>query len=107
MPGCGDSMISSTIPGRVTLGFSVAALSVSFEKLAIAAASVLYTSKTVSSFPESAAQVTELERCALGFRAHMRGDQDAQPCAVDISDVVHVQDDFLFSFGDQTLQFHT
>jgi len=30
-------MICSTVPGRMTLGFSAAALSVSFEKLAIAA----------------------------------------------------------------------
>jgi hypothetical protein len=31
----------------------------------------------------------------LGFRAHMRSDQDAQPRAVDVLDVVHIQDDLL------------
>ena len=37
----------------------------------------------------------------------MRSNQCPQPRAVDILDVVHIQDDFLLSFGDQALQFLT
>src|SRR5216684_3532567 len=118
MLGCGDPIMCSTVPGRVTLGFSAAASSVSFEKLAMAAAekpSVTLPGTVehrhqlgeLQDFPEFAAQITELKRCALGFRAHIRGDQNAQSCAVDIFDVVHIQDDFLLPFGDQTLQFKT
>jgi len=35
----------------------------------------------------------------------VRSDQYAQPRAVDILDVVHIQNDLLLSFGDQALQF--
>ena len=45
------------------------------------------------------------QRCASGFRTHVRSDQYAQPRAVDILDVVHIQNDLLLSFGDQALQF--
>src|SRR5579859_3726884 len=37
----------------------------------------------------------------------MGGDQNAQSSAVDVFDVVHIQDNFLLTFGDQTLQFDT
>jgi hypothetical protein len=52
-----------------------------FEKLATAAASVLQTSNTVTSLVscksswKSSAQVAQLERCAVSFRANLCGDQ--------------------------------
>jgi hypothetical protein len=49
--------------------------------------------------------MAQAQRCALGFRAAMRSDQCPQPRAVDILDVVHIQDDLLLSFSDQPLQF--
>src|SRR6266436_6117367 len=51
--------------------------------------------------------MAQAQRCALGFRAAMRSDQCPQPRAVDILDVVHIQDDLLLSCGDQALQFLT
>jgi hypothetical protein len=43
----------------------------------------------------------------LSFRADMCSDQSAYSSAVDITNVGHIQDDLLFSFLDQALQFLT
>ena len=56
-------------------------------------------------FLELAPQVAQAQRGPLRFRAVMRSDQGAEAGAVDKSDVVHVEDDFLFSVGDQALHF--
>src|SRR5467141_2370837 len=58
-------------------------------------------------FLELAAQVAETQRSALRLDAVMSGNEGAQPGAVDESDVVHVEDNFLFSFGDQALDLFT
>src|SRR6266550_1475206 len=52
-------------------------------------------------FLELAAQGAEAQRSALRLHAVMSGNEGAQPSAVDECDVVHVEDNFLFSFGDQ------
>src|SRR4029077_3427112 len=56
-------------------------------------------------FLEFAAEMAEAERRALTLRAVMRGYQRAETRAVDEGDVVHVEDDFLFTFGEQAFYF--
>ena len=58
-------------------------------------------------FLELAAKVAEAERGALTFGAVMRGDEGAETRAVDKGDVVHVEDDFLFALGEESLYFFT
>jgi len=72
-----------------------------FEKLATAAAAVLYTWNTVINFgqlqhlAELTAEITQSHRCTLGVCAEMCGDQCPQPRAVDIVNVFHIQDNLL------------
>src|SRR6267143_1709601 len=56
-------------------------------------------------FLELAAEVAEAQRGTLRLYAVMRGDERAEPGAVDKGDVVHVQDDLPFAFGDQAFYF--
>src|SRR5450755_2410444 len=49
--------------------------------------------------------MAEFQGGALRLGAVMSGDQGAEAGTVDEGDVVHVEDDFLFAFGDQTLHF--
>src|SRR5260370_20843230 len=54
-------------------------------------------------FLELAAEVGETQGGALRLHAVMRGSERAESSAVDKGDVVHIEDNFLFSFGDQAL----
>src|SRR5882672_5951335 len=56
-------------------------------------------------FLELAAEVAEAEGSALGLDTVMGGDERTEPGAVNKSDVVHVEDNFLFSFGHQAFYF--
>lgn len=56
-------------------------------------------------FLELAAKVAEAQGSALGLDTVMGGDERTEPGAVDKSDVVHVEDNFLFSFGHQAFYF--
>ena len=61
----------------------------------------------LQNFLELAAEMAEAQGSALRLGAVVRGDQSAETGAVDEGDIVHVQDDFLFAFGDQCLDFFT
>src|SRR5712691_265640 len=52
-------------------------------------------------FLELAAEVAEAQRSTLRLYAMVRGDERAKPGAVDKRDVIHIEDNFLFSFGNQ------
>src|SRR5207253_7678022 len=56
-------------------------------------------------FLELAAQMAEPQRGALRLHGVMRGDQRAEAGAVNEGYVVHIQDNFLFSFGEQAFYF--
>jgi hypothetical protein len=56
-------------------------------------------------FLELAAEVAETQGGALHFHAVMGGDERAQPGAVDKGDIVHIEDNFLFTIGDQAFYF--
>src|SRR5260370_29671536 len=56
-------------------------------------------------FLELAAEVAEPQGSALRLHAVMRGDESAKAGAVNKSNVVHIEDDFLFSFGEQAFYF--
>src|SRR2546427_677132 len=56
-------------------------------------------------FLELAAQVAEAQGGALCLHAVMGGDERTEPGTVDKSDVVHVEDNFLFSFCHQAFYF--
>jgi len=56
-------------------------------------------------FLELAAEVAEPQRSALRLHAVMRGDESAEAGAVNKSHVVHIEDNFLFSFSDQAFYF--
>src|ERR1700676_716487 len=58
-------------------------------------------------FVKFSTQIAEAQGCTQSFGADVRSDQSAQPRAVDIFNIGHVQDDLLLSCGDQTLQFLT
>ena len=59
----------------------------------------------LENFLELAAEVAEAQGSALGLDAVMSGDERSQPGAVDERDVVHVEDNFLFTFGHQSFYF--
>src|SRR5437867_6978907 len=56
-------------------------------------------------FLEFAAEMAQAQPGALRFCAMMGGYKRAQPGAVDKRNVVHVEDNFLFSRGDEALHF--
>src|SRR6266436_4870323 len=58
-------------------------------------------------FLELAAEVAEAQGSALGLDTVMGGDERTEPGAVNKSDVVHVEDNFLFSFGHQAFYLFT
>src|SRR5437588_1089040 len=56
-------------------------------------------------FLELAAQVAEAKRGTLCLHTVMRGNEGAESSAVNKSNVVHIEDNFLFSFGNQAFYF--
>src|SRR5437899_1073965 len=61
--------------------------------------------RDLQDFLEFRAEMAEAERSTLRLHAVMRGDERAQAGAVNECNVVHVQDNFLLSSGDQAFYF--